>query len=232
MLKGKDVISSIQKQIIKIFSQLPDHEQFYLTGGTALAEFYLGHRLSYDLDFFTKEEGLILPFSYEMEKEYSQNGFQVLINRRFATFAEFNFAKDEEKVRVDIALDSPFRFDQPVSSEYGILINNYKDLIIDKVLTYYGRFEPRDAIDLYFILQRENLDDLLRLSGEKDKGFDLYWFAVALKKADEFPDELERWPVNMLLPFEVERLKKLFKEITNQVLNRICKKDEDKENYD
>ncbi|MFH1478719.1 MAG: nucleotidyl transferase AbiEii/AbiGii toxin family protein [Candidatus Omnitrophota bacterium] len=30
-------------------------EGFYLAGGTALALFYLGHRESYDLDFFTKD---------------------------------------------------------------------------------------------------------------------------------------------------------------------------------
>ena len=29
-------------------------EAFYLGGGTALAEFYLKHRLSEDLDFFTE----------------------------------------------------------------------------------------------------------------------------------------------------------------------------------
>jgi len=29
---------------------------FYLSGGTALAEFYLKHRLSEDLDFFTENE--------------------------------------------------------------------------------------------------------------------------------------------------------------------------------
>lgn len=29
---------------------------FYLTGGTALAEFYLKHRFSEDLDFFSEQE--------------------------------------------------------------------------------------------------------------------------------------------------------------------------------
>ena len=31
-------------------------ENFYLTGGTALAGFYLHHRISEDLDFFTEKE--------------------------------------------------------------------------------------------------------------------------------------------------------------------------------
>lgn len=31
-------------------------KHFYLTGGTALSEFYLHHRLSEDLDFFSEQE--------------------------------------------------------------------------------------------------------------------------------------------------------------------------------
>ena len=31
-------------------------KRFYLTGGTALAEFYLKHRLSEDIDLFTPEQ--------------------------------------------------------------------------------------------------------------------------------------------------------------------------------
>ena len=63
MLKGKGILSEIQKRILGSFQRLADASYFYLTGGTALAEFYLGHRNSYDLDLFTPEEGLILPFS-------------------------------------------------------------------------------------------------------------------------------------------------------------------------
>ncbi|MEW5692252.1 MAG: nucleotidyl transferase AbiEii/AbiGii toxin family protein [Candidatus Hydrogenedentota bacterium] len=31
-------------------------QKFYLTGGTALSEFYLKHRISEDLDFFCENE--------------------------------------------------------------------------------------------------------------------------------------------------------------------------------
>ncbi|MCX5975766.1 MAG: nucleotidyl transferase AbiEii/AbiGii toxin family protein [Coprothermobacterota bacterium] len=46
-------------------SQIPDLIQFYLTGGTALAEFYLGHRKSFDLDIFTGEESADQPVNPE-----------------------------------------------------------------------------------------------------------------------------------------------------------------------
>lgn len=57
---------------------------------------------------------------------------------------------------MDLALDSPYRFESPVLSSDGIYVNDYSDLRSDKVLAYFGRAEPRDAVDLYFILQKES----------------------------------------------------------------------------
>ena len=68
MLRGRGLLTSIQRAFLKAFAGLPDQEHFYLVGGTALAEFYLGHRLSLDLDLFTAEDALILPISYQVER--------------------------------------------------------------------------------------------------------------------------------------------------------------------
>ena len=62
MLRGEGLLTPIQRSFISEFASLPDQEQFYLAGGTALAEYYLGHRLSFDLDFFTAEAPLILRY--------------------------------------------------------------------------------------------------------------------------------------------------------------------------
>ena len=37
---------------------------------------------------------------------------------------------------------------------------------------------------------------MLDKAKQKDPGFDLYWFAIALNRSLNFPDEPERWPVN------------------------------------
>jgi hypothetical protein len=55
MLKGKGLLSTGQRRFLRLFSKMPDSTHFYLTGGTALAEFYLGHRYSFDLDLFRGE---------------------------------------------------------------------------------------------------------------------------------------------------------------------------------
>ncbi|MDI6754231.1 MAG: nucleotidyl transferase AbiEii/AbiGii toxin family protein [Thermodesulfobacteriota bacterium] len=61
ILKGKGTITPIQKNLLYDIGQIREASYFYLTGGTALAEFYLGHRRSYDLDFFTAEGDLLIP---------------------------------------------------------------------------------------------------------------------------------------------------------------------------
>ncbi len=222
VLKGKGLLTTLQRQVLEFFAGLPDQEYFYLTGGTALAEFHLGHRLSLDLDVFTSETGLVLPFSYQVEAAGRQQGLQVAVIRRLATLVEFVLSKGEETVRLDLALDSPFRFEPPVPSEYGVRVNSLADLQADKTLAYYGRAEPRDAVDLYFLLQQASKESLLDLAARKDSGFDLYWFAIALNRATTFPDEVERWPVKMLARFDPADLKRGFQGWALELMSRLA----------
>ena len=205
-----NLLTHLQQEFLRILSQLPDQDQFYLTGGTVLAEFYLGHRLSYDLDFFTGVDGIVQPVSYQLEKLIEQNGLGAKVIRRFVTYVEFSISNNEETLKVDLALDSPFRFEAPVFCSPGIHVNNFADLCVDKLLAYYGRAEPRDAVDLYCILQTENPEILLEKAGQKDPGFDIYWFAIALNHCLDFPDEPDRWPVNMLIEWNPKKIKDLF----------------------
>jgi hypothetical protein len=47
------------------------------------------------------------------------------------------------------------------------------------------------------------------------------WFAVALNQAAEFPDEPERWPVKMLLPFDPLALKRTFHSLALELMSRV-----------
>ncbi len=122
MLKGKGLLTSIQQDCLTLLTTMPDQEQFYLTGGTALTEFFLGHRISFDLELFTAEEPLIAPFSRHLEDVFRENGWGVNVIRRFTSYVEFLLTKNEEELRIDLALDSPFRFEPPQLCEYGSTI--------------------------------------------------------------------------------------------------------------
>jgi len=223
MLRGRGILSGVQRRTISALSELRDATHFYLTGGTALAEFYLGHRKSFDLDLFTSESGLIPPFSRVAEDHLKKHGLVVGVTRRFASFVELVVSEKEESTRIQFALDSPLRLDAPVRSELGLRINDYKDLTADKLQAFFGRTEARDAIDLFFILQTENLWELCALAKEKDPGFDLYWLAVAMEKTREFPDEIERWPVEMISQVNAKSIKERFSLLTKEILEKIRK---------
>ncbi|MCS6902954.1 MAG: nucleotidyl transferase AbiEii/AbiGii toxin family protein [Candidatus Bipolaricaulota bacterium] len=219
MPHSRGLLTPAQREILQAFQLLPDAQRFYLTGGTALSEFYLGHRRSFDLDLFTTEQRLVLPFSRIVEQRFAQ-GFAVRVIRRLESFVEFELGWQGETVRVQLAYDSPYRFAPPHQTPLG-WVNDFQDLIVDKVLAFFGRAEPRDAVDLFVILETEDLEELTRLALQKDPGFDLYWFAQALQKTQEFPDEVGRWPVELVRPLDPKQLKKRFQEIALEIMAKL-----------
>ena len=225
MLIGKGLLSPIQRDFLALFSRIPDQAQFYLTGGTALSEYYLGHRLSFDLDLFTSETELILPISFQIQELCAASNLGLSVTRRFTSFVEFVINRGDESLKVDLALDSPFRFAPPVDSDLGVLVNNFQDLQADKLLAYYGRAEPRDAVDLYFILQQTSIDELLEQAKQKDPGFDLYWFAIALNRAESFPNEIEHWPVKMLQIVHAPELKRHLQNLAQKLMENLTQND-------
>lgn len=52
-IQSSPILNEAQKFFLEIFSGSDIASDFVLSGGTALAAFHLGHRLSDDLDFFS-----------------------------------------------------------------------------------------------------------------------------------------------------------------------------------
>ena len=49
------ILTDIQRQVLTEVANEPFLRDFYLSGGTALSAYYLLHRISDDLDFFTTQ---------------------------------------------------------------------------------------------------------------------------------------------------------------------------------
>jgi len=175
------------------------------------------------LDFFTAEENLLIPFVRRVEEGLPKAQYKVHVIRLLEAFAEVEVHKEGEAVRLHFACDSPFRFEEPQPSEFGVKINDYRDLIVDKLLTFFGRWKHRDAIDLFFILQNEPIEALMEKAKEKDPGFDLYWFCMALREIEAYPDEIAQWPVDMLVEVNVSELKNKFADLAREIMDRIKK---------
>lgn len=221
-LKGKGIITPLQRKLLHDIASLQDTLHFYLAGGTALAEFYFGHRRSYDLDLFTVETGLVIPFSRTLERSLgSQSDCLIRPMRRFESFVELEAEGYGEKVQIHLACDCPFRWGKPLQSEYGVNVNDYQDLIVDKVLAFFGRWTQRDAVDLFEIIRKEKIGPLLDMAKEKDPGFDLYWFAAALVEVEKYPDDIAKWPVDVVVEIDAKILKETFLELSREIMDRI-----------
>ena len=220
--KSHQILTPLQKESLNIFFSLPEANNFYLTGGTALAAFYLQHRLSEDLDIFTREERLIRYVGDQFIEKLKEANFQVETVRRFLSFLELIIKKESQSVRVHLAIDSPFRFERTIRTDAGVEVDSLVDIATNKLLALFGRFEPRDFIDVFFIVKEKHLDldALISKSKEKDPGLDEYYLAIAFEKADEFPDSVERMPVNMLKPLDMRELKSFFSEYAVQLLKK------------
>lgn len=218
-----EILTGIQKKILHCLSFLPDREAFYLTGGTALSAFFLHHRKSRDLDFFTPVEGLILPFSQRLEAYLIKENLRVQRLRGFRSFVELSVNSEDDSTAVHFGLDSPFRFEQPSEFEEipGVKVDSLIDIATNKLLTLFGRAELRDFIDVYFLIKEHYAKGyLMDKSHQKDPGFDLYWLGVAMERIDRFPDDS---PDMLLLtrPCSMKEIKEFFRFWRKDILKEI-----------
>lgn len=132
-------------------------ENFYLSGGTALAGYYIPYRLSEDLDFFSEHEfdpGVILTFLKKNKEaiDYKDFDYQRSFNRNLI-FLKFN----EEELKLEFTY-YPFPQVEEPKIEDGLKIDSLLDIAVNKVFTISQNPRTRDFLDLYFILQNKKWD--------------------------------------------------------------------------
>lgn len=126
-----EILTVLQLRFINAISKSPLRDSFFLTGGTALSAFYLQHRYSEDLDFFTEIPDEVSRMVPELEKICQNLSVQLEINRRFKSFLNCAITSEQgQYINIDFAQDAPFRL-QPVvfNAEHGIFIDKVKNLM-------------------------------------------------------------------------------------------------------
>lgn len=167
----KTILSDFQRRTLDLFKKSPFAKSFYLAGGTALAEFYLKHRKSEDLDFFTQEEldlNRLKRFSSLVQKTIKLDKIEFQHGLGLYTF--FFYPRGEvAKYKIDFG-QYPFGTIKPLVNHNGLRVEDLLDIAVDKTHTISVRPRSRDFIDLYFILQKEknwHFADLVKHAFEK-----------------------------------------------------------------
>lgn len=181
-----DILTLIQKEFIQHLSSTALAKTFFLTGGTALSAFYLQHRLSDDLDFFTEEDGQVARALPVIQDIAARLNGTLEVSRHFRNFLEFSVERKGQLLRCDFAMDSPYRLRNTIRNEdYGIDVDNVLDISCNKLSALYDRTDLKDFVDIYFI-NREIIpfEELVVEAKKKHVGLDNYWLSISLAKIE------------------------------------------------
>lgn len=161
-------------------------QNFYFTGGTALSIYYLKHRYSEDLDFFSKDlfdNRIILNIVEEWSKKYHfkiQSSFIEIVYRFNLTFPQGYV------LNLDFA-HYPYKTISPPMQKNGLFINSLRDIATNKLLTINQRTDVKDFVDLYFLLKKFTIWDLIEGVRVKFRmGTEPLILAVDLLKVEDF----------------------------------------------
>jgi predicted nucleotidyltransferase component of viral defense system len=142
---------------------------FYLTGGTALGRFYLKHRFSEDLDFFTNQNKAFHTLIKTIETSLI-NKFAVLKNLSMVSddFVRYYVEQDETILKVEFVNDIAYRCGIPNDYKYG-LIDTPLNILTNKLTALVGRDEPKDVFDIFTLAEHYQFNWLEVFNEAKNK---------------------------------------------------------------
>jgi len=175
----------------------------YLAGGSALA-LHLGHRKSFDFDFYTRKKLLVDEIAAELHR----------IGDFTTTLLEppHTLLGDFQNVKFSL-----FRYDYPLIKSLirfkNISLASKEDIGAMKLSAITGRATKRDYIDLYFLSRLYPLDKLLDFYIKKygDLGNNIYSIIKALGFFEDA--ETDQMP-RMIKEVSWEKVKEYFRDQT------------------
>ena len=218
---GKSILTPKQFNFLECIQQEKSiTRNFYLTGGTALAEFYLLHRLSEDIDLFS-EHYEVNPDAVDAFLRKVSSKLKIKNIQRIQFLGLFTYMlnfRDNDKLKVD------FNYYPFPRIEKGILyrsiqIDSVHDIAANKVHTLFMKPRARDYVDLYCILKNKDLSIeklILDAKAKFDWHIDPLTLASQFMRVKEFTD----FPI-MLIPFNENSMREFFLEEAKKLKNKI-----------
>jgi hypothetical protein len=143
-------------ELLKSLMQSPILTDFCLAGGTSLS-LQIGHRESYDLDFFSNK-----PFSTDEIYLKLKQGFDA----NMVSQSEYILISLIKDIKVDCVFH-PFPFKHNATEIDGIRLFHIEDIAAMKLAAVAGRGRKRDFYDLFYLLREFSLPQILDLYAVK-----------------------------------------------------------------
>lgn len=209
------ILTSQQKSFLEEFTKTDLRNVFRLTGGTALSAFYLEHRSSEDLDFFSSEK---VPF-YMTEEFLKRVDFikDILYTKQFDRNI-FNLnLKGGATLKVEFTY-YPLKNLEDIVFVDTLRIDSFLDITVNKLCAIADRYDAKDYADLYCILKSGDfsLRELMNLAEGKCK---IRGISHILKgRLLQIPDGMEKIPLRV--DIKKEEIKNIFERLIKEIVKR------------
>jgi hypothetical protein len=187
-------------ELLKKLMQVAVLQDFHLAGGSGLA-LQLGHRFSYDLDLFPQKD---FDTDIVLNELHSFKNLKILGKRQNTLNLKIN------GIKVDF-ISYKYKLINEIVEEDGIRLYSVEDIAAMKLSAISNRGIKRDFYDLYYILKRYSINDLLGFFGIKFPSVEIYH----LLKSLTYFEDAENNPEPKLFE-QVE-----WKEVKSQILQNI-----------
>ncbi len=177
-----ETIGSGHSGLLEIISKHKTlNNNYYLAGGTALA-LQIGHRKSFDLDFFTQKDINVNDLAAYLSKE---------LKGEIISTGENTVNSEVNNIRVSF-ISFKYKLIRRFTKYSGIKLASFEDIACMKCSAISQRAEKKDFFDLYEILKKLQPMELRNLLTEKfqTNGFNPYYMA----KTFFYLDEVEKSP--------------------------------------
>lgn len=173
-------LNNLQNDFLREFFRRENH--FFLTGGAALAGFYLGHRKTQDLDLFTLENEIENGFIITRDVARNLNA-EIEAIQTSPDFRRLLVRRDDGAIVVDLVREYVFQIENEKRIINGIRIDSPEEILANKLCALLSRSEIRDLVDVRELEKSGlNLEDAVRFAEKKDSGLTPAQLAWVLKQ--------------------------------------------------
>jgi len=178
----EETLSEETKKVFDLINK--DVGSFYLAGGTALA-LQFGHRISVDLDFFSKVDFK----TQDIIENLKKLGHLEIDNQSETTI---NGSLNNVKISF---FKLPYKLLFPSIQYNDVEVADARDIAAMKILAISSRGSKKDFVDLFFLLQKYSLAEMLDFFHQKYTDYDYNTLHI-LKSLIYFEDaDLDAEPI-------------------------------------
>lgn len=195
-------LTQLQRDLVAAF--FAREQRYVLTGGAALAGFYLGHRETRDLGFFTHQETDLEGAVSALRAAVESVGATLAPRTTTRDFRRFLVQRAQATCLIDLVIDRTSAID-PEPTCFGLVrVDTLREIAANKLCTLLSRNEGKDLFDMRALVSAGiDLGKALEDAARKDAGMDpatLAWTLETSPKAAVTgvpvgcdPEELDRF---------------------------------------